>query len=362
MKTSKLLRIPLAFALIFSLAACGSNGGASSTDAAPSAGTAPAASSDAQQDSAESAAPAGQYKMGVGTTTVGEHPQNHYLDSLQAAVADKGVTLEVFPSSQLGSVSHMLQLVQDGGIQSVLVPSANMAALTNAFEIINLPYLVDSTKSGVEILNSSSGDGMREAVKPLGLKLLAITTNGPRVIISNDSFTQLSDMSGKKIRVIAGPIYENTVKAWGGSPVAMDAGELYTSLQQKAIDAVDTDPGFIFSVKLHEIAKNMLLPGGGGHGVVMAVFLVNEQWFNGLPADVREAMVKAAAEIALSEADYEMQYTAKILDDIEAAGVALNVPDESFEAALRSGADTVHEQFLTDHPDLADLYSAITGR
>ncbi|RKL63478.1 hypothetical protein DXT63_05665 [Thermoanaerobacteraceae bacterium SP2] len=300
-----------------------------------------------------------EYKMGVGTTTVGLHPQNHYLEILKNKLEPVGIKLEVYPGSQLGSVAHMLEMVRNGVIEAVLVPSANLATVTNAFEIINLPFLFTSTKQGVEVLNGNAGEKMGQAVQSLGLKLLAISSNGPRVIISREPFTKVEDFKGKKIRVIAGKIFENTVKAWGGTPVSMDSSELYTALQQKTIDAVDTDPGFIYSAKLHEPAKNMLLAGGEGHGVIMAVLLVNQNWYDKLPADAQKTLAETAKAIVSSEADYETNYSKSIVEKIVAEKVTKVVPDKQFESALKENVQKVYDQFLTENPGLKDLYNDI---
>ena len=64
-------------------------------------------------------------------------------------------------------------------------------------------------------------------------------------------------MKGRKIRVIENPLYVRTIRAYSGNPVPMAWPEVYSALQQKTIDGVETNYHGMANSKLYEVAKSL---------------------------------------------------------------------------------------------------------
>src|SRR6185436_15247253 len=76
---------------------------------------------------------------------------------------------------------------------------------------------------------------------------------------SKRPIARVEDFSGLKIRVIANPVYLETFKLLGANPVPMNFAEVYTALDQKAIDGQENPFSVIRSAKLYEVQKYLSL-------------------------------------------------------------------------------------------------------
>ena len=89
-----------------------------------------------------------------------------------------------------------------------------------------------------------------------GIKLL--TSNwysGPRNFILNKEVHQPSDLKGQKIRTIASPLFTESVNAMGAVATPMSWTEVYSGIEQKAIDGCEAQTPTSYASHLWEICK-----------------------------------------------------------------------------------------------------------
>ena len=65
------------------------------------------------------------------------------------------------------------------------------------------------------------------------------------------------DLKGQRVRTPPAPIWQESVRALGASPVAMAFGEMYPALQQKAIDGVELVYNNIPGGRFYEVLKHV---------------------------------------------------------------------------------------------------------
>src|SRR5690606_3701121 len=116
-----------------------------------------------------------------------------------------------------------------------------------------------------------------------GLRNLAPIDQGFRNVYSHKPIHTLEDLNGLKIRVIEATAYLEAFKALGASPVPLAFPELYSALQQKVVDAAENSPDLYYFSKHHEVAPYYSLTQ---HLYVPIVFLMSEQFYQNLPADL----------------------------------------------------------------------------
>jgi TRAP-type C4-dicarboxylate transport system substrate-binding protein len=78
--------------------------------------------------------PAGDktYTIRLGTPTGGKHQQNMTMDEFKKRIeeeSDGKITVQLFPTSQLGTAAQMIEGVQGGTIEGVLIPSSYFGEL-----------------------------------------------------------------------------------------------------------------------------------------------------------------------------------------------------------------------------------------
>ena len=249
--------------------------------------------------------------------------------------------VRVFPGGQLGQETEVIQNVQNGTIELTMVghdPLAQFAPLTT---ILSQPYLFKDHEHAFKVLAGPLGQQINDALRAQGLRVLAWGDNGARVYTNSvRPINGPGDLNGLKVRSPQSPVNLAVTKAFGGIPVAMPYGEVYTALQQKTIDGQENAVINIFPARLYEVQKFMSMTN---HLLSFTVLLMSEQAYSKLPADQQQAVMASAREAM----DFQRQLAKRMSDDLTAEmqkkGVQVNRPNL---APFREAALPLHKEYI----------------
>ena len=88
------------------------------------------------------------------------------------------------------------------------------------------------------------------------LKVLSFSwVQGYRHFFTNKPIRKPEDLKGLRIRTPPAPIWQESIRALGATPVAMAFTEMYPGLQQKAIDGVELVYNNIPGGRFYEVLK-----------------------------------------------------------------------------------------------------------
>ncbi len=258
-------------------------------------------------------ASAQQFKMKISSPTVGDVTQE-WMKTFKTSVEAKSggkIQVELYPAGQLGAIPATVDGVALGTIEVALPASGFLAGLEPRFVALDMPGIFQDLEHAQRMLGDpdylalTGKFGLAKGVEPL-----VILAHGPAMIISHKPIRTVADFKGQKIRVIAGtPLFIETAKKLGISPIAMPLGEVLPALQNKAIDGSVTGLTVLTSMKYHDVAKAITAVPGG---IISVGGLANSKFLKSLGPDL-EKMVRAEAQAA-------RQATNKFgLDDVTAA-------------------------------------------
>jgi C4-dicarboxylate-binding protein DctP len=166
------------------------------------------------------------------------------------------IKVTIFPSSQLGSSSEMLQSVQTGSLTMSMSVPAWYSNFMRPLDVFSLPYLISSTDKLRTALGGKVGDEISKMGDAAGFHIIGYFLIGARETINRvRPIAKLRDFDGLKIRVINSKVYLAAFKALGAIPVAMDASEIYLALQQGVIDGFETALPDVIAFKWYEVSK-----------------------------------------------------------------------------------------------------------
>ena len=95
-----------------------------------------------------------------------------------------------------------------------------------------------------------------ELSNKFGLKVVSFTwVQGYRHFFTNKPIRKPEDLKGMRIRTPPAPIWQESVRALGATPVAMAFGDMYPAIQQKAIEGVELVYNNIPAGRFYEVLK-----------------------------------------------------------------------------------------------------------
>ena len=246
------------------------------------------------------------------------------------------VTLQVFPSSQLGDDTHMLSNLRSGAMQMMAIGDNILGSLVPSAAIDNIGFAFSTPQMAWKALDGAVGDVVRADIEKAGLHPMhQIWDEGFRQVTSSSKQINVpADLRGFKIRVPPSPISLSIFQSLGASPTTINAAELYTSLQTHVVDGQENPLGNIETMKLDQVQKYCSLTN---HMWVGYWLLMNGQFWAGLP-DAQKKVVEAAFD---DQAPLQREANQKLDQSLEATlksqGMVFAKPDTSlFQKALAS--------------------------
>lgn len=257
--------------------------------------------------------------------------------------SDGKLTVKTMGASALGNNREGIEQIQQGVTDFWIISTGLLAQFTKAVSIYDLPYLFKSEKAALDFVNS---DIAMEVVQPLdekGIHPLGYFIMGWRHIHSNVPVRKPEDLKGVKIRTEPAPIRMGIFKALGASPIPMDFGEVFTSLQQGVIDAGENTLENIQSQGFHTVQKYIIIDG---HIMDPMLLVMSKRTWNKLSDEEKAIVQKAADETCVWDQENVLVNNKKILDEFKATGspevIELTAEERQ---AFREASKSVFDEF-----------------
>ena len=107
------------------------------------------------------------------------------MSELAAEKSNGKIAIDVFANSQLGNERDMVEALQLGSQEMVLVSTAVLSSFTDQFLVFDLPFLFDTTEQARAVCDSELGLEILHSVDDQGIKGLAWFENGFRNVTNN---------------------------------------------------------------------------------------------------------------------------------------------------------------------------------
>jgi tripartite ATP-independent transporter DctP family solute receptor len=206
------------------------------------------------------------------------------------------IKVNLFPGGALGSDQANVAALQGGTLEMVSMNSGILANQVKEFAIYDFPFMFGSEAEADAVLDGAFGKKMHAMLADKGLIGLSYFELGFRQITnSKRSITKVEDLEGLKLRVIPNPINVDWVKALGANPTPLPFPEVYSALEQKAIDGQENPETVIAANKFYEVQKHIVI---SNHQYNPQSVLISKKFWDGLSADQQKLIALAASESA----------------------------------------------------------------
>ena len=258
---------------------------------------------------------------------------SHPVHSAMVFMADrcreisKGeLTIEIYPSGQLGSEQQCVELLQIGSLAITKVSAAVMESFTEDFKALGLPYVFRSKEHAFKVLDGEIGQELLKSSEPFWIRGLCFYDAGSRSFYTIDKqVTHPDDLKGLKIRVMKSIISMELVKAQGGSPTPISWGELYTALQSGVVDGAENNPPSFYTSHHYEVCKYYSL---NEHSMVPDVLIISLKVWEKLTDKEKKWLQQAADESVAVQRELWAESEIESLRIVKEAGVTVTYPDK----------------------------------
>ncbi len=298
--------------------------------------------------SGESAEGAKTFNLRVTNTLPMEHPMNQGLQKFAEGVKSRtngNVTVELFPNSQLGGNTEMVEGVQLGTIDMCNQFAGAFANYVPEMNVLALAFLFQSEDHLYKSLNGKAGDVLAEALRKKGFEPLGYFYGGSRSLMNNvRPINSPEDLKGLKIRTIPTNITLEGVNRMGAIATPMSQADVYSALEQNVLDGWENSPITLYTLKLYEVTKYV---SWTRHFMTPDLFTISSKTWAKLP-DEYKTIIKEEATKAVN---YEREIWGKSSDEtvvkLKAEGVEFN--DVANLQAFRDATSSLWDEYEAEY-------------
>ena len=254
------------------------------------------------------------------------HSAMVYMADRCNEISDGELTIDIYPSGQLGSEQQCVELLQIGSLAITNVSAAVMESFTEDFKVLGLPYVFRSKEHSFKVLDGEIGKELLSSTEPFWIRGLCFYDAGSRSFYTiNTPINRPEDLKGLKIRVMKSITAMEMVKAQGGSPTPISWGELYTALQSGVVDGAENNPPSFYTSHHYEVCKYYSL---NEHTMVPDVLIVSLKVWKKLTDQEKKWLQQAADESVAVERKLWAESEKESLEIVKEAGVTIIHPDK----------------------------------
>jgi len=253
------------------------------------------------------------------------------------------IELVLFPNSQLGGEVEMLSQIRSGNLDLGLIGSGVVSGIEPSLQVTILPFIWKSPESFWKVVNGPIGDRILSNFDSKGIKGLAWGTFGERAFLTiGFPVNSPADLKGKKIRVTQAQMFMKTMETMGGNPVPLPWPEVYTALQTKTVQGVETSIWSAPEAKLYEVTTDLAVTK---HFIDTATFLMNGAAFNALSPEDQKAIIEAARAGGQAHFEATSKATDEAIELMAKRGMKVAYPNL---APFRDAVAPVYKLFEKD--------------
>lgn len=335
----KILALVMAIAVMLSLAACGSK----STESANTPGTQTGDTQTGDTQTGDVTYPTMTIRLAHDAPL--NTPHHEACENIKAALEERSggaITVEIYPTQQLGSASEMIESMQMNTVEMVLLPTSKYGGFYPTLNIMDMPFLFPTQESTMKLFQSDLATEMMSGLDNIGIHGLAFYSSGSKNFTNNYEIHTPDDFKGLRIRTQEAPIIMEMYKCWGATTTAIDIMELYNALQNKTVDGQENPFLSIASQKLYEVQNYMIV---SAHSYLEYIMACSSQWWESLDDNTKALIEEVVIENQQFCYDRLQEYNEEYYATIAASDITIYELTSEERQAFKDACEPVYEEF-----------------
>jgi C4-dicarboxylate-binding protein DctP len=281
-------------------------------------------------------------------------PNNAYLTEFKKRIEDKSggrVKAGVFPAGQLGGGQRLIEGLQLGTIEMVVLPPSFFKGVNQVFQVLDAPGIFDDLAHAQRALTDAGfRDPFLKAAENSGIVGISLYVYDGVAYASVQPIRGIGDFKGKKIRVLASRVETEIMQRLGATGVPIDFTEIVPALQQRTIDTVRSSQVVMTGPKVFTAAKFLTITDDT---LIPTASFVSKSFLDKLPSDLRATVI----DIGLDMDDWTYKLAMQFRENVdktwrENGAEIIRLPAQD-QAELIQRVKPVGEDVLGKNPDAA---------
>jgi tripartite ATP-independent transporter DctP family solute receptor len=256
---------------------------------------------------------------------------------LEAATNGR-LSIQMFPSMQLGGEKEMIEQAQVGALQIARISVGPMGPIVPEMNVFNLPFMFRDNAHMEKVIDGPIGDELlaKLSAHPTAnlIGLCWMNAGTRNVYNSKKPIKSVEDLKGLKIRMMGNPVFVDTMNSLGGNGVAMGFDQLINGMQTGVVDGAENNEPTYNTGQHFRYAKYY---SKTGHLMIPEILVFSKKSWEGLSKDDQALIMKLSKEAQQEQRKLWYESEKQSAEAMVKAGAEVNevVDKKPFQAAVK---------------------------
>ena len=281
------------------------------------------------------------------------------LGKKMSAATNGRITVQMYPSMQLGGEKEAIEQAQVGAIAFARVSVGALGPVVDDLNVFNLPYVFRNTEHAQKVMDGEIGKELLDKVTNSGKGIVGLCwmDAGARSFYDTKKpIKTMADLKGLKVRVMGNPMFVDMANSMGANGIAMGYDQVFTSLQTGVIDGAENNPpSFVFD-NHYQVAKFYTIDE---HLIVPEMLVMSKKIFDSMSKDDQALLLKFSREAQMEERKLWDVYEKQAMDKAKANGVQIIQISAADKKQLQDAVKPVWDKYGPKYADMVKRIQAV---
>ena len=284
---------------------------------------------------------------------VKNEPQTRFAQELATLVNDRTngrVDIRVYPNSQLGNISELVDGVKYGFIGVSQQDFSSLSKFYYDFSVFNVPFLYRDINHALLATNPQTSPILDEMnaklVEQSGIRILGSFYRGARQLTTNFPVYSADDLKGKKIRGVPFPIWMSMIRGMGAIPTPVEFSELSTALMTGLVVGQENPLSNIYASQIYEAQSHIALTN---HMYSCLCVFIHEKLWQRISKEDQQIILDGIKELSAEAVKWIEDSDEKLTKILESEGMVFI--DSTNGLDIDNFRQSVQTQINADFPE-----------
>ncbi len=283
---------------------------------------------------------------------VKDEPQSRFAQEVAKIVNNQTngrVQIRIYPNSQLGNISELVDGVKYGFIGMSHHDFASLSKFHGDLSVFNAPYIFRDVNHALKATNPRSSPILAqmntELIEKTGIRILGSFYRGTRQLTTNSPVYNVDDLKGKKIRGVPFPVWMSMIHGMGAIPTPVEFSELTTALMTGMVEGQENPLSNIYASKIYEVQSHVTMTN---HMHSCLCVFIHEKLWQKIETRDQEIILNAISYVSIKATDWIIESDQEIINELSSYGITFI--DETNGLDINNIKSSVQKQINSDFP------------